>query len=232
MEISIKLPSPPCGLVLHVNSSPFRQSRRRAFIVQIKDNHYRDFNNRSPFNGIPCRENETLAPVVIDDDFRDYLKELGLNWSNSETWHFPRCGEGVPVAFVQIKKNELEHAMKLFNNQVSRFLKRFQKDEWSEFDSIENMLEAAGDYDRKGYDPTGTTEEDDNYMLEMAFTSLLEDLNKLDPTYARIIQMLRDGAKKGEILAEVNLGTEKSQGYAFIAKVQAIAREIWDKNNR
>jgi len=230
MEISIKLPSPPCGLVLHAKSSPFRQSRRRAFIVQIKDNHYRDFSNRSPFNGIPCRENESLAPVVIDDDFRDYLKELGLVWDNAETWHFPRCSEGVPVAFVQVKKNELNQAIKLFNDQVSRYLKRFQKDKWSEFASIDGMLEAAQDDELQGHDPTGTTKNEDNFMLEIAFNSLLEVLNKLNPNYARIIQMLRNGSKKVEILTEVDLGTEKSQGYAFIKNVQVIAKEIWNKN--
>ena len=54
----------------------------------------------------------------------------------------------------------------------------------------------------------------------------------MDPTYAHIIQMLRDGAKKGEILTEVDLGTEKTQSYVFIKKVQVIAKEIWDKNYR
>ena len=205
---------------------------KEGFFVQNKDNHYRDFSNRKPFNNVPCRPDETLAPVVIDDDFRDYLKELGLIWDNAETWHFPRCGEGVPVAFIQVKKYELDQSMKYFNDQVSRYLKRFQKDEWSEFASIEDMLEAAEDDDRKGFDPTGTTEHEDNFMLEMCFNSLLEDLAKLDPTYAHIIQMLRDGAKKGEILTEVDLGTEKTQSYAFIKKVQVIAKEIWDKNYR
>jgi|GEM_PF-484439 len=199
---------------------------------ESRDKHYRNFDNRTPFNGIPCRENETLAPVVIDDDFRDYLKALGLNWDNAETWHFPRCGEGVPVAFIQIKKNELDQAMKFFNDQVSRYLKRFQKNEWSEFASIEDMLEAAEDDDRKGYDPTGTTAEEDNFMLEMTFNSLLDDLNKLDPNYAHIITMLRDGAKKSEILTEIDLGTEKSQGYAIIKKIQIIAKEIWDSYYR
>ena len=200
--------------------------------MPIKDKNYRNFENRKPFNNIPCREDETLAPVVIDNDFRDYFKELGLNWDNAETWHFPRCGEGVPVAFIQIKKNELDQAIKFFNNQVSHYLKRFQKDEWSEFASIEEMLEAAEDDDRKSYDPTGSTANEDAAELEMTFHSLLEDLERLDPTYARIIRMLHDGFKKGEIMMEVDLGTEKSQGYATISKIQLIAEQIWNKNYR
>ena len=69
-------------------------------------------------------------------------------------------------------------------------------------------------------------------MLEMTFNSLLDDLNKLDPNYAHIITMLRDGAKKSEILTEIDLGTEKSQGYAIIKKIQIIAKEIWDSYYR
>ena len=49
-----------------------------------------------------------LAPVVVDDDYKDYLRTLGLKWDNVETWHFPYSNEGVPVAFFPVKKDEFD----------------------------------------------------------------------------------------------------------------------------
>ena len=61
---------------------------------------------------------------------------------------------------------------------------------------------------------------------------LIDDLNELDENFGRIIQLLSDGYKKGEILEMVDLGTEKTQGYAFIKKAQKTAKEIYDKKYR
>lgn len=194
-----------------------------------KNEFYRDFSNRIPFNGVACREDEVLAPVVVDDDYRDYLKELGLNWSNVETWHFPHSKEGVPVAFIPVKQDEFESTMKYFNGQVDRFLKRFTKTKWDELESIDEMLEAASDDDRKGFDPTGTTANEDSAFLDMIFKMLIEELNDLDENYGRIIELLADGYDKGEILDIVDLGKGKTQGYAFISKTQKLAKELYEK---
>lgn len=191
-----------------------------------KDRYYSDFSNRKPFNNIPCRKDEVLAPVVVDSDYKEYLKTLGLNWNNIETWHY-KHGRTVPVAFIQIKADEMESSMAYFRAQTTRYLKQHQKTEWDEFASIEDMIEAAEDDDRKGYDPTGTTENEDNAFLTMAFEMLIEELNKQDPTSGRIISLLAEGYTKGEILEEIDLGREKTQAYAYIKKVQTIAKEIW-----
>lgn len=191
-----------------------------------KDRYYSDFSNRNPFNNIPCRKDEVLAPVVVDSDYKEYLKTLGLNWNNIETWHY-KHGRTVPVAFIQIKADEMESSMAYFRAQTTRYLKQHQKTEWDEFASVEDMIEAAEDDDRKGYDPTGTTENEDNAFLTMAFEMLIEELNKQDPTSGRIISLLAEGYTKGEILEEIDLGREKTQAYAYIKKVQTIAKEIW-----
>ena len=86
---------------------------------------------------------------------------------------------------------------------------------------------AAEDDDRKGYDPTGTTENEDTAFLEMAFEMLLGELNKQDPMYGRIISLLAQGYNKGEILDKVDLGKEKTQAYAYVKKAQMIAKKIW-----
>lgn len=42
--------------------------------MKIKDNFYRNFSNRKPFNNIPCKADEELVPVVLNDDVRIHLK--------------------------------------------------------------------------------------------------------------------------------------------------------------
>ena len=195
-------------------------------MAENKNKFYSDFSNRHPFNNVPLRKGEVLAPVVVDDDFKPYLKTLGLDWNNIETWHY-KHGRTVPVAFIPIKADEMESSMAYFKAQTTRYLKRYQKTEWDDFESIEDMLEAAEDDDRKGYDPTGTTENEDKMFLEMTLEDLITELNKQDPTYGRIISLLAEGNTKGEVLDQVDLGREKTQAYAYIKKVQTIAKEIW-----
>lgn len=115
--------------------------------------------------GINPRNCAPLAPVVVDDDYKDYLRTLGLKWDNVETWHFPYSNEGVPVAFFPV-----------------------------------NML--------------------------------IEDLNNQDSNFGKIISLLADGYKKGEVLDMVDLGKGKTQGYSFIEKAQKAARELYNKKYR
>ena len=197
-----------------------------------KNEFYRDFSNRTSFNNVACRANEMLAPVVVDDDYRDYLKELGLDWNNVETWHFPHSNGGVPVAFIPVKLDEKERSMKYFNGQVDRYLKCFTKTKWDELGSIDEMLDAAADDDKKGYDPTSTTANEDSAFLNMVFKMLIEELSELDENYGRIIELLADGFDKGEILDKIDLGKGKTQGYAFINKAQKIAKKLYNKKYR
>lgn len=84
-----------------------------------KNEFYRDFSNRVSFNGAACRADEVLAPVVVDD-YKDYLRTLGLKWDNVETWHFPYSNEGVPVAFIPVKQDEFDGAMKAIPDSFLR----------------------------------------------------------------------------------------------------------------
>ena len=38
-----------------------------------KDNHYRDFSNRTAFNGRPLLEGQILVPVVLNREMRETL---------------------------------------------------------------------------------------------------------------------------------------------------------------
>lgn len=194
-----------------------------------KNEFYRDFSNRVSFNGAACRANEVLAPIVVDDDYRDYLRVLGLNWNNVETWHFPHCAEGVPVAFIPVRQNEFDCAMRYFNSQVRRFFTRFTKGMWEAFLSIDEMLEAAEDNDKKGFDPTGTTDNEDRAFLGMLFSMLVNELCNLDPNYGKIISLLAEGYNRKEVLDMIDIGKGKTQGYSFIKKAQKVAKELYVK---
>ena len=88
-----------------------------------KNNFYRNFSNRKPFNNVHCTADEELVPVVLNDDVRVTLKQAGLDWDNVESWHFPHSKEVVPVAFVPNKKGHMDTWMKWFNSEVERYLK-------------------------------------------------------------------------------------------------------------
>lgn len=195
-----------------------------------KNEYYSDFSNRRSFNDEPLHEDEVLAPVVVDNDYKPYLKTLGLNWDNVETWHY-KHGRTVPVAFIPVKADEKESMMAYFRSQTTRYLKQYQKTEWDELASLDDILEAVQDDDRKAKDPTGTTESEDKMFLKMALKDLIDELNQQDPTYGRIISLLADGNTKCEVFDQVDLGREKTQAYAYIKKVQTLAREIWYRDH-
>ena len=175
-----------------------------------------------------------MKPVVVAGGMKITLKGAGMDWNNVETWHFPWAKMSVPVAFIPVEEEAVDFMAKEFNRQVHVYLGGGEHSLFEDeaLESTDEMIDAAQDDDKKGYDPTGSTEIMDNAFLGMTFSMLIDDLNDLDVSFGRIISLLAEGYKKGEILQMVDLGTEKTQGYAFIKKVQATAKEIYDKKYR
>lgn len=195
---------------------------------KTKDDNYRNFSNRTSFNGQPCKSDEELIPVVLSKEMAQTLKPAGLKYENVETWTFPH-GKKVKVVFVPNKKGTLESYMKIFNDEVERYLKC--KDDILSSDlSLDEFLENIDDEDGSGYDPTGTTENEDNAMLLMTINMLIDDLASQDENMGKIMQLLIAGYQKNEILSKVDLGKGKTQGYAFIEKTQKLAKELYNKN--
>lgn len=201
-------------------------------MAKTKNSNYDDFSNRKPYNGVPCRPGQVLAPVVADNEMLTTLKPYGLIWDNLESWTFPYVAEKVPVAFIQIEESQKEAAMKDFNSQAREYLSRFEKTEEDNHLSLEKFAENAEDDDSDGFDPTGTTENEDNAFTLMVVDMLAKDLNKLNPLYGQVFRLLFDRYKKKEILEEMDLGKGKSQGYAFINKIQEEAAKLYNKSYR
>ena len=195
-----------------------------------KDEFYRNFSNRTSFNGQAVRSDEELVPAVLSKDMVQTLKPAGLNYNNVETWTF-RHGKKVPVVFIPNKKGNLESYMKIFNDDVERYLKH--KDSILSDDlSLDEFIENNDDADGSGYDPTGSTENEDKAMLLMTINMLIDDLAAQDENMGKIMQLLIEGYQKNEILSKVDLGKGKTQGYAFIEKNQKLAKELFDKKYR
>ena len=69
-------------------------------VEKKKDNNYRNFNNRTAFDGRTLKPGEILVPVVLSRDMKDTLKPAGLRLEYAESWHFPHAREIVPVVFI------------------------------------------------------------------------------------------------------------------------------------
>ena len=195
-----------------------------------KNEFYRDFSNRTSFNGVAVNAGEELVPAVLTKDMKNTLKPLGLDYRNVETWTFPN-GKKVPVVFIPGKKGFMDVSMKIFNGEAERFLKH-QDEKLSDDLSLDKFLEDIDDEDGKGFDPTATTENEDAAFTMMVFELLVEDLETMDANMGKIIRLLADGFPKKEILDKINLGKGKTQGYAFIEKAQKTALNLYNKKYR
>ena len=195
-----------------------------------KDEFYRNFSNRTSFNGQAVRSDEELVPAVLSKDMAQTLKPAGLKYDNVETWTF-RHGKKVPVVFIPNKKGLMDVYMTFFNSEVERYLKHLDEVTQEEL-SLDEFLDNIDDEDGKGFDPTGTTENEDRAMLLMAIELLIDELSSQDEDMGKIIKLLADGFQKKEILDQVDLGKGKTQGYAFIEKTQKIALKLYNDKYR
>ena len=159
-----------------------------------KDSNYRNFNNRTAFDGRALKPGDILVPVVF-----------------------------IPIEDVP---GALGKAMKIFNSEVERYLKHMDDRGLDEI-SLDALMQ--GDEDEGGYDPTGTTDNEDTAFLEQIFKMLISDLNEQDPNMGRIIELLAEGYKKNEIFELVDLDKGRSQTYEFITKTQKIAAKIYSE---
>lgn len=121
--------------------------------------------------------------------------------------------------------------MKWFNSEAERYLNH-NPDSEADVLSLDEFLENINDEDGEGYDPTGTTENEDKAFLIMTINMLIANLAEQDEKMGKIISLLAEGYQKKDILDKVDLGRGKTQGYAFIEKTQKLAKELYDKNYR
>ena len=194
------------------------------------DEHYRNFDSRTTYNGCPCLPNQELVPVVLNKEMRRALMKKGFNEANAESWTIGKTE--VPVAFIPIEKgNTKEYFREIFNRDVKRFITDNGND-LSGLPSLDEIMEKVYLEDESAWDPTGTTCYDDLQLGLSVIEMLIDDVAAKNPVMGQIIRLLSEGYNKKEILELVKLGKGKTQGYAFIDKAQSIAKEIYLQNYR
>lgn len=193
-----------------------------------KDEHYRDFDRRTTYNGCPCRPDQELVPVVLNKEMRRALMKDGLKESYLETWTFGT--NKIPVAFIPIaKENKKEYFREIFNRDVKRFI-TYNANDLSGLPSLDEIMEKVYLEDESAWDPTGTTCYDNLQLGLSVIEMLIDDVAAKNPEMGRIIRLLSEGYSKKDILEMVKLGKGKTQGYAYIDKAQSLAKEIYINN--
>lgn len=117
--------------------------------------------------------------------------------------------------------------MKFFNGEVERYIKH--SDEIVSDDlSLDEFLKKIDDEDGQGFDPTGTTENEDIAFLMMTIKDLIHEVSKKYPEADKILNLIIDGYQKKEIFEQVDLGRGKTQAYSYIDKIQKYAKDLYD----
>ena len=119
--------------------------------------------------------------------------------------------------------------MKEFFRDVKRYITDNAEDS-SGGASLDEIMEKVYLEDESAWDPTGTTYYDDLQLGLSVIEMLIDDVAAKNPVMGQIIRLLSEGYNKKEILEIVKLNKGKTQGYAFIDKAQALARDLYNKN--
>lgn len=192
-----------------------------------KDKNYRDFGNRTSFNGRPCRPDHELVPFVLNDEVRKDCINAGLKEEYVESWTIGKTE--VPVAFAPVPKGQKEDNMKEFFRDIKRYITDNTEDSSGDA-SLDEIMEKVYLEDESAWDPTGTTYYDDLQLGLSVIEMLIDDVAAKNPDMGTIIRLLSEGYNKKEILEMVKLGKGKTQGYDFIKKAQSLAKEIYLNN--
>ena len=195
-----------------------RQSQAKTFKgkQKTKDEHYRDFSTRKPYNDARHKLGQILAPFVTDNE---RAKHYGFNLNNLETWHF--SGKKILVGFTWVDPEQFDGTMRIFNQDVNRQLHPNMED--TDDLSLDAMLDAMDDNNEEGYDPTGTTEKEDLALLKISLDMLLESYRRSGKDdYADVLAMLGAGYTKKEVAASVRSDLKKSPYTLWIPSIQQV----------
>lgn len=98
------------------------------------------------FNGEPLKDDEVLAPVVLDDGMKTTLKRYGLNYDYCNTASLPYCDRTVTVAHVPVKKEDYKIAKTSFNDSLKTSIQCGEKNKF-ETDLYKATREVKAEHD-------------------------------------------------------------------------------------
>ena len=199
------------------------ENRKTAY-----DNQEDKFAEKKPFNNVPPKKDQVLAPILITEEIR---QDPQLIRDNMETWNIR--GFRIPVAFAPVERSHFTEWMHFFWGQVRAYMISGGKTDLApelghgNDYSYDQFLEDTDSDDVKGFIPVSDQSEEDTLIVTQALNDLIQDVSQISPKYSRIIDLLWKDRTKKEIIEELDLG--KSQGYDDIKAAQRLARKIYEK---
>ena len=179
-----------------------------------KNDFYKNFSNRKSYNNAPLKAGEVLVPVAMT---REDWKKNNVIFNNLEIWRFGR--KSVLVAFAPVQADKFSSAMNIFNNDVQRILNP-QEEKINDL-SLDKMTEDLEVGEKDSYDPTGTTELEDVYFLEIAIRDLIQYYyDHAEPKKGMVINLLWEGYSKADVAEQVIPNLKKRCAYKFISQTQ------------
>ena len=191
------------------------------------DEHYKDFSNRTAYNGVETKEGEVLVPFVVS---KEAIKTMDLPTEHMETWPM-RNGRKITVGFTVTPKEQFEVGMKDLNVQIHEEILSItnttdHRDD--ENDSLDEITDAITDPDQHGVDPTGTEELDNAEKIKQGFADLLTYYERMEMyREEKIMLMFFQGYLIKEIAAEVFPELKSSQAYTKINKIREDSHELF-----
>lgn len=183
-----------------------------------------DFSDRTSYNGLTCKENEVLVPSVMDQEFKEMLRNYGLKEKYIETWKIGTCKKKVPVAYVPWPSDKFDDGMREFNYKVSEYLKRHTYD--NRLISIDKAKDDMFDTDGKGYDMTLTMDLDENLKCEILLEDIRIKMKDKGPEKTLYLNLRIQGFTKKEIFERMDSKLKKTQLYEFAKKADEEIKDI------
>ena len=191
--------------------------------------NYKDYSNRTTFDGSIPNDDEMIVPVVLTKELKQLIDLKGYKNYSIET-HKLKYNKKIKVVFTVIKKENYNTYKTTFNSKTHEYLNGtyppslFEKDLEEDEDvdqtslySLDKIMSDVIDEDKLSKDPTGTTKYDDVIKCAMMLDDLIDSFE--DQIAKKVIQMKVEGYKKNEIHEKLYPSLKKTQAYDEINKI-------------
>lgn len=92
--------------------------------------------------------------------------------------------------------------------------------------SYEELTEWNDDEENpKRFDPGASPSLEETVLLRMAIDELIEDVRAIDPIYGIVLDLVKEGYERKEIVKRLNLS--QSQAYKKVSEAHAKAKELY-----
>jgi hypothetical protein len=178
-----------------------------------------NYDNRKSYNNQPLKDGETMIPIFISD--WEMVRTYNMDRNNMETWRVG--GQQITVAFTPARIEQKETLMRLFWNEVRQYIR--EQVHFDDHISYEELTEWNDDDNPRRYEPAAHETIENTVLLRIAIDELIEEVRAVDPIYGIVLDLIREGYDRKEIVGKLNLS--KSQAYKKISEAHAKAKELF-----